>query len=118
MKKIIKILVIASLIVAVTIKVRANETTNNNITNVLIMAIAALIGVAFNKFHFSSSALVLGLVLGEICESNLRRGILISKTFQGFFKSPITTVLLLVSFFMLLWPVVAPFIKKMRKKNK
>ena len=33
MKKIIKILVIASLIVAVTIKVRANETTNNNITN-------------------------------------------------------------------------------------
>ena len=33
MKKIIKILIIASLIISITIKVKANETTNNNITD-------------------------------------------------------------------------------------
>ena len=91
--------------------------TNNNITNVLIMVIAALVGVAFNKFKFSSSALVLGLVLGEICESNLRRGVLISKGFAGFFRSPITTVLLIVSAFMLLWPMAGPTVKKVLKKE-
>ena len=91
--------------------------TNNNITNVLIIVIAALVGVAFNKFKFSSSALVLGLVLGEICESNLRRGVLISKGFAGFFRSPITTVLLIVSAFMLLWPMAGPTVKKVLKKE-
>jgi len=90
--------------------------TNNNITNVLIMAIASVLGVLFSKFKFSSSALVLGLVLGEICESNLRRGVLLSKTFAGFFSSPITAVLLTVSAFMLLWPVVSPYIKKKTAK--
>lgn len=90
--------------------------TNNNITNVLIMAIASVLGVLFSKFKFSSSALVLGLVLGEICESNLRRGVLLSKTFAGFFSSPITAVLLTVSAFMLLWPVVSPYIKKKMAK--
>ena len=90
--------------------------TNNNITNILIMAIASVMGVLFSKYKFSSSALVLGLVLGEICESNLRRGVLLSKTFTGFFSSPITAVLLTVSAFMLLWPVVSPYIKKKTAK--
>lgn len=90
--------------------------TNNNITNVLIMAIASVLGVLFSKYKFSASALVLGLVLGEICESNLRRGVLLSKTFAGFFSSPITAVLMLVSVFMLAWPVVSPLIKKKMAK--
>lgn len=86
--------------------------TNNNITNVLIMVIAAVFGYCFNKFKFSASALVLGLVLGDICESNLRRGVLLSKSFADFFQSPITLVLTVASVLMLVWPVVSPLLKK------
>ena len=90
--------------------------TNNNITNVLIMAVATVMGVLFSKYKFSASALVLGLVLGEICESNLRRGVLLSKSVAGFFSSPITAVLLGFSVIMLLWPVIAPRIRKKSTK--
>ena len=86
---------------------------NNNINHVLIMAISATVGYAFVKFKFSSSALILGLVLGELCESNLRRAILLSKgNVFMFFKSPITATLLIAAFLMLVFPLLAPLLKK------
>lgn len=88
---------------------------NNNINHVIIMIVASVVGYAFVKFRFSPSALVLGLVLGDLCESNLRRAILLSKTMGGLFKSPITSILLLAAALMLIYPLVSSLIKMWRR---
>jgi putative tricarboxylic transport membrane protein len=85
---------------------------NNNINHVLLMVVSATIGYAFVYFKFSASSLVLGLVLGNLCESNLRRAILLSKNVFDFLGSPITSVLLLAAILMLIYPVVFTFLKK------
>ncbi|MEG1777380.1 MAG: tripartite tricarboxylate transporter permease, partial [Angelakisella sp.] len=45
----------------------------NGVGDVMLMVIAGIIGYLFSKLGFPSAALVLGLVLGQMCESNLRR---------------------------------------------
>jgi putative tricarboxylic transport membrane protein len=47
--------------------------TKNTAIDVILMAIAGLLGFVFVTCKFNSSAMILGLVLGVICESNLRR---------------------------------------------
>lgn len=51
--------------------------------------------------------IVIGLVLGKLCESNLRRALIVSKGNWGtFFTSPISCFFILLSVFMLLFPYV------------
>ena len=44
--------------------------TNMSIADVKIMAIAGVLGLVISACHFNSAALILGLVLGVICEGN------------------------------------------------
>lgn len=85
----------------------------NNTGNVLLMMIAGVVGFAFSKFGFNNAALILGLVLGSMIESNLRRAIMIEEgNAMAVFTKPITAVLLIVSMISLLWPFVKPLIIK------
>lgn len=47
----------------------------NSVFDVYIMLGAGLVGYVFSKCKFNPAALILGLVLGNICESNLRRAV-------------------------------------------
>jgi putative tricarboxylic transport membrane protein len=85
---------------------------NNNTNHVVIMVIAAIVGCALVKYKFSPSALILGLVLGELCESNFRRAVLLSKNVIAFFKSPITIILISAAVLMLVYPLASPIIKR------
>lgn len=49
----------------------------HNIGDVMLMVIAGIFGYIFIKLGFNAAALILGLVLGEMCESNLRRAIML-----------------------------------------
>lgn len=86
------------------------------------MAIAGIIGFVFAICKFNSAALILGLVLGTLCESNLRRAVTIANgdTLMGEFiyllKRPITGIIMPVCVIMLLLPVIKPLFSK--KKNK
>ena len=51
--------------------------TKNTAVDVILMAVAGLAGFLLVKCKFNSSAMILGLVLGSICESNLRRAVTI-----------------------------------------
>ena len=52
-------------------------------------------------------ALVIGLVLGKLCESNLRRALIVSKgSWATFFTSPISLFFILLSLFMLFFPYI------------
>ncbi|MDF2616097.1 MAG: trap-t family transporter [Sedimentibacter sp.] len=88
----------------------------NTTGNVMLMIIAGIIGFAFAEFGFNNAALILGLVLGTMVESNLRRAIMIEQgNITAVFTKPITATLMVVSAVSLLWPIVKPMIMKNRK---
>lgn len=89
----------------------------NNTGNVFLMIISGIIGYAFSKFGFNNAALILGLVLGEMIESNLRRAIMIEQgNIAAVFSKPITAVLMIISIISLLWPIIKPLIFKNKAK--
>jgi len=91
--------------------------SSNDIGSVVIMVVAGLFGYAFAKLGFNPAALILGLVLGEMCESNLRRAIQLENgDIIGVFSKPITAVLMVVCFFLLFWPMIKPLLTKKKSK--
>lgn len=92
--------------------------TKNTAVDVILMAISGLIGFVFVTCKFNSSAMILGLVLGIICESNLRRAYTIAsgdtlwQATINILTRPVTGIVLLVCLAVLLSPVVKPLLKK------
>ena len=87
--------------------------TNMSIADVKIMAIAGVIGLIISACHFNSAALILGLVLGVICEGNFSRAYTINRAdIIGMFSRPVAGTLMLVSILLLLWPIVSSIFKK------
>lgn len=92
--------------------------TKNTAVDVLLMALSGLIGFVFVTCKFNSSAMILGLVLGVICESNLRRAYTIADgdtlmaATLNIVSRPVTGIVLLVCLVVLLSPVIRPLLKK------
>jgi len=90
-----------------------------NFLDVKIMAVAGIAGVLFKICKFNSAAMILGLVLGGMCESNFSRGFTISRANIGrMFSTPIAAVLIVVSIVALASPIVWPQIKKLFKRGR
>lgn len=80
---------------------------NNSFYDVLIMFAFSLLGFLFNHYKFSSSALILGLILGGIIENSLRKQLIISNgSWAGFVTRPISLVILVLSIFGFLSPML------------
>lgn len=87
--------------------------TNMSIADVKIMAIAGVIGLVISACHFNSAALILGLVLGVICEGNFSRAYTISRAdVVAMFSRPVAGTLMVVSILLLVWPIISSFFKK------
>lgn len=87
--------------------------TNNNTGDVVLMVAAGIIGYLFSKLKYNSAALVLGLVLGQMCESNFRRAYTLKNgSIIGIFSSPITFVIVAACVVMLVYPFLKPLISK------
>lgn len=70
----------------------------NNIYDVYIMFGFSFLGYFFEKFDYSTSALILGMVLGPIAENGLRKQLIVNNgSWLGFATRPIALVILLVS---------------------
>jgi len=86
---------------------------NNSITEVLIMIFLGFIGYLFRKFQYEAAPLVLALVLGPLLEAALRRSLLLSAGDPLIFITrPISAVLMLISFFLLIFPLIPRLGKK------
>ena len=85
-------------------------------TSVQIMVLAGVLGLIVRACHLNSAAIVLGLVLGNMCEQNFSRGYLMSKAniFAMFspVQHPIAFVLIIVCIVLLISPIVMPLFKK------
>lgn len=87
--------------------------TNNNTGDVVLMVGAGIIGYLFSKLKYNSAALVLGLVLGQMCESNFRRAYTLTNgSIMAIFSKPITFVIVAACVIMLVYPFVKPLVSK------
>ena len=77
----------------------------NSFYDVMIMFIFSLVGYCFDKFNYSSAALILGLILGDLIEVSLRRQIIIGDgSLAGFYTRPLALVIIGIAVMALLWP--------------
>ncbi|MBR1938482.1 MAG: tripartite tricarboxylate transporter permease [Spirochaetales bacterium] len=84
---------------------------------VVVMVIAGVFGIVVKYMHLNSAAIVLGLVLGGMCEEHFARAYLMAKgnVFKALFGTPIGAVVMTACIIMLLTPVLRKFIKKPAK---
>lgn len=89
---------------------------NRSYFDVIIMFIAGILGFFFRKFDYPLGPLVLGLLLGGMCETNLRRTLMLSGgSLMRLFTTPISMLLVGLILLAIGWPVISEF--KGRKKK-
>ena len=80
---------------------------NNSLFDVWMMALFGLMGYLLRKLDFPASALILGLVLGDVLERALRQSLMMS---QGdltiFISRPISATLLIIAGVLLCLPAI------------
>ena len=78
-----------------------------SVFNAIFMVGAGSFGYFMTKLDMPMTPMVIGLVLGKLCESNLRRALIVSKgSWATFFTSPISLFFILLSLFMLFFPYI------------
>jgi putative tricarboxylic transport membrane protein len=78
----------------------------NSYYDILIMFAFSLIGFLLNHFKYSSSAFILGLILGGIGENSLRKQLIIGDgSWLGFVTRPISLAIFLLSLAGFLYPL-------------
>ena len=84
---------------------------NNNREDVLIMIVFGILGYLMKKFDYEGAPMILALVLSPMMENAFRQTLLVSQgSFFIFITHPISATLLLVTFVLLLYPLI-PFLR-------
>ena len=105
--------------------------SEGNFVGVSVMVIAGILGIVVKYMHLNSAAIVLGLVLGGMCEKYFSQafqkahivttemgfGDYVGKVFGGLFGTPIGAVVMTACILLLLSPLYMPLIKKARGKK-
>lgn len=86
---------------------------SNSSFDVMLMMLFGLIGLFMLRFGFPPGPAVLGLILGPLAESNLRRALVIDG-WSSILSSPIAVILLIIAALAL----VAPPLRDMMKRRK
>lgn len=88
----------------------------NMVGDLIITAVFGLIGYFLFKYKWPVPSLVLGLILGELAESNFHRALMVSDgSYSIFLGSPMAIGLFLVIVFMLLWTYVVTPLRERRQ---
>lgn len=86
---------------------------NNSLFDVGTLIIAGLAGFALKQAQFSVAPIILGMILGPLFESNLRRSLMLSRgDWSTFFTRPFSLFFLIVVFIILAGPILLVLIKK------
>ncbi len=89
---------------------------NNSFSDVLLMAAAGVVGFIFKRGGFAPGPFILGLLLGGMLESNLRRALVMSQgSLDIFFERPVTLVLMILIALTLCFPLIKKAVLKRRK---
>jgi putative tricarboxylic transport membrane protein len=92
---------------------------NNSFFDVGVMFVAALLGFLFKVFEFPTGPFVLGLLLGNMLESNLRRALVMSYgNWSTFVTRPASVVLLLLIVLTFCWTPLKKLVTGLFKAKK
>lgn len=78
--------------------------------DVVLMAGAGIFGCVFIRLGYNASALILGMLLGPMCEASFRRAYMAEGSFMWIFTNPDTTAILMICVVMLLYPLAKQFV--------
>ena len=88
---------------------------HNSFSDMIVAVVFCAVGYFFDKFKFSNSSLILGLILGGIAEESLRKQLIVSDgSLIAFVTRPIALVVLLFT----IGAFLSPVIRDLRKKRK
>lgn len=92
---------------------------NHSMTDVFVMMGSGFLAYIMIKLNFSMSPIVIGIILGPMAESNLRRALMMSEGDPSVFLTrPICATFLAIAILTLLLPIFGPGIKAYWKKRK
>ena len=92
---------------------------NRNIFDVYVMLFFGFVGYVGRKMNFAPGPIVLGLILGSICEQGLVQSILMGRAAGSilamFFTRPLAIILIALTLVSALWPLLAGGLKRRRQ---
>lgn len=104
--------------IIITLCVVGSYALNNSYFDVLVMFVAGVVGYFMKKASIPASPVILGLILGPMMESNLRRSLVMSNgNLDVFYTRPITLVLIILALLTLLSPIVMNKIRNRGEKK-
>lgn len=90
----------------------------NSYFDIVVVGIAGITGFLFRKMGFPLGPFILGILLGKLAESNLRRALLISGgSYSIFVTRPISLLLLGITFLVIITPIVKELGKSFKEKK-
>ncbi|TPW31875.1 tripartite tricarboxylate transporter permease [Pararhizobium mangrovi] len=85
----------------------------SSVFDLWVMLVFGLVGYALRRFDYPLPPLVIGLVLGPVCEGNFRRSLIISGGhYDIFFSRPIATTIIVVNILLVLWMLIPKSLKQ------
>lgn len=87
---------------------------SNNLTDILVAIVFGVIGYIAPKFHFPTTPMLIGIVLGNLAEQNLGRTLSVYGSASVFLQRPVSLVFLGLS----ILSVGVVLIGKLRGKRK
>ncbi len=88
---------------------------NNSVIDIFVMMGFGVLGFFLIKLDFTMSPIVIGLILGTMAETNLRRALLMSDgDYTVFFTRPIALTFIILSILSLCSPLFAPLFNRMK----
>jgi putative tricarboxylic transport membrane protein len=92
---------------------------NNRMIDIWYMMIFGVIGYVFKKLDYTMAPMLLALVLGDMAESAMRQGMIMSQgSLWVFLRPPIALPLVLGAAIIGFWPWIGPTIKRIRGGEK
>ena len=80
----------------------------SRVFDIYVMLVFGLIGFVMRELKFNMAPLILGLVLGDLLEKNLTRGLVLSGgSIAPFFTRPVCMVLAAITILSILWSIPA-----------
>lgn len=86
---------------------------NNSMFDIGVLIVSGLVGFALRKAGFPVAPVILGLILGPMFESNMRRSLMLSQgNWSTFLTRPISLAFILIAVFVLVGPPIMSFIRR------
>lgn len=83
--------------VVLTCTVVGSFTLNNRVTDIDLLLGIGIFGYVLTKLDYPLAPLVLGVILGPIAETNLRRALMTNEDWTLFFTRPVSLMLLILA---------------------